>query len=44
MFLEFDAIEEDTLGFIVPQIVIPEETTLLKSEPQKLQYIIKKKF
>lgn len=42
--LEFDAIEEDTLGFIVPQIVIPEETTLLKSEPQKLQYIIKKKF
>ncbi|MBX7042250.1 MAG: hypothetical protein K1X85_05050 [Ignavibacteria bacterium] len=42
--LEFEAIEEDTLGFIVPQILIPEETTLLKSEPQKLQYIIKKKF
>ncbi len=41
--IDFDAIESDTLGFVVPEIVIPDDTHLLKSEPQKLQYIIKKK-
>lgn len=41
--VNFETIESDTLGFVVPEIVIPEETNLLKSEPQKLQYIIKKK-
>ncbi len=41
--IEFGKIESDTLGYIVPEIIIPDETNLLKSEPQKLQYIIKNK-
>jgi len=41
--VEFNKIERDTLGFIVPEVNIPKETSLLKIEPQKLQYIIKKK-
>ena len=41
--VNFETIENDTLGFVVPEVAIPDETNLLKSEPQKLQYIIKKK-
>lgn len=41
--VNFDVIENDTLGFVVPDIEIPDGISLLKSEPQKLQYIIKKK-
>lgn len=41
--IEFGKIENDTLGFVIPEIIIPEETSLLKTEPQKLQYIIKNK-
>jgi len=41
--VEFNKIESDILGYIVPEVIIPVETSLLKIEPQKLQYIIKKK-
>ncbi len=41
--VEFEKIESDTLGFIIPEVKIPGETNLLKTEPRKLQYIIKKK-
>ncbi|MDQ3022531.1 MAG: CdaR family protein [Bacteroidota bacterium] len=41
--IEYENIESDTLGFVIPEVKIPKETTLLKIEPQKLQYIIKKK-
>ncbi len=41
--VDFETIESDTLGFVIPEIEIPDDTNLLKSEPQKLQYIIKKK-
>jgi len=41
--VEFNEIESDTLGFIVPSVIVPSQTNLLKIEPQKLQYIIKKK-
>ncbi|HMS65783.1 MAG TPA: YbbR-like domain-containing protein [Ignavibacteria bacterium] len=41
--VQYKDIETDTLGFIIPEIFIPEETNILKIEPQKLQYIIKKK-
>jgi YbbR domain-containing protein len=41
--VEFSNIENDTLGFVVPSVTVPEETSLLNIEPQKLQYIIKKK-
>lgn len=41
--VDFDKIESDTLGYIIPSVKIPEELNLLKMEPQKLQYIIKRK-
>lgn len=41
--IEFGKIENDTLGFVMPEIIIPDETSMLKSEPSKLQYIIKNK-
>ncbi len=41
--VEFEKIETDTLGYVIPEVKIPKETNLLKLEPQKLQYIIKKK-
>ncbi|MCB0728924.1 MAG: hypothetical protein KDD00_15775 [Ignavibacteriae bacterium] len=41
--IEYSKIENDTLGFIIPEIVLPENITVLKIEPQKLQYIIKTK-
>jgi len=41
--VEYQNIEEDTLGFVIPEIKLPDNTSLLKTEPQKLQYIIKKK-
>jgi len=41
--VEFGKLENDTLGFVIPELIIPDETSLLKIEPQKLQYIIKSK-
>jgi YbbR domain-containing protein len=41
--IEYSKIENDTLGFIIPEIILPDNITLLKMEPQKLQYIIKSK-
>lgn len=41
--IEYSEIENDTLGFIIPEITLPENVTILKIEPQKLQYIIKTK-
>ncbi len=41
--VKFGSIESDTLGYVVPEFFIPDGATLLKIEPQKLQYIIKNK-
>lgn len=41
--VEYNKIENDTLGFIIPEILLPDNVTVLKIEPQKLQYIIKTK-
>lgn len=41
--VEFNKIEIDTLGFLKPEVIIPEGLTLLSLNPEKLQYIIKKK-
>lgn len=41
--VEFNKIEIDTLGFLKPEVIIPEGLTLLSLTPEKLQYIIKKK-
>lgn len=41
--VEYNKIENDTLGFVIPEILLPDNVTVLKIEPQKLQYIIKTK-
>jgi YbbR domain-containing protein len=43
VYINFESIEADTLGFVVPQIEIPRNVIILRVEPDKLQYIIKKK-
>jgi YbbR domain-containing protein len=41
--IEFKQIENDSLGYVSPKITLPVEVTIIKYEPQKFQYIIKKK-
>lgn len=41
--IEFKQIENDSLGYVSPKITLPEDATVIKYEPQKFQYIIKKK-
>lgn len=41
--IEFAKLESDTLGFVIPDIRHSEGITILKTEPMKLQYIIKNK-
>lgn len=41
--IEYKQIENDSLGYVSPKINLPAELTVIKYEPQKFQYIIKKK-
>lgn len=41
--IEFAKLESDTLGFVIPDIRPPDDVAILKTEPLKLQYIIKNK-
>ncbi|MBV6479420.1 MAG: hypothetical protein HGGPFJEG_02193 [Ignavibacteria bacterium] len=41
--VEFNKIEIDTLGFLKPEVSVPEGLEVLSMNPEKLQYIIKKK-
>lgn len=41
--IEFKQIENDSLGYVSPKISLPVDVTVIKYEPQKFQYIIKKK-
>lgn len=41
--IEFKQIENDSLGYVSPKISLPADVTVIKYEPQKFQYIIKKK-
>ena len=43
VIVEYSSIENDTLGFIVPEIVLPVSAEIINVEPKKFQYIIKKK-
>jgi YbbR domain-containing protein len=43
VFIEYKAIESDTLGYIVPKINFPVDASVIYFDPQKIQYIIKKK-
>jgi YbbR domain-containing protein len=41
--IEFKQIENDSLGYVSPKISLPEDVSAVKYEPQRFQYIIKKK-
>ncbi len=41
--IEFKQIENDSLGYVSPKITLPVDVTVIKYEPQRFQYIIKKK-
>jgi hypothetical protein len=41
--IEYKQIDSDSLGFVSPKIVLPVDVSVVKYEPQKFQYIIKKK-
>ncbi|MCX6165227.1 MAG: CdaR family protein [Ignavibacteriae bacterium] len=41
--IEYKQIENDSLGYVSPKISLPVDVTVIKYEPQKFQYIIKKK-
>jgi len=42
--IEYFLIESDTLGFVTPVIELPIDVDIINFEPQKFQYIIKKKY
>ena len=42
--IEYIIIESDTLGFVTPVIELPIDVDIINFEPQKFQYIIKKKY
>jgi YbbR domain-containing protein len=41
--IEYKQIENDSLGYVSPKITLPVDVSVVKYEPQKFQYIIKKK-
>ena len=41
--VEFKSIDSDSLGYVSPKVTLPVDATVIKFEPQKFQYIIKKK-
>jgi len=41
-FVNYRDVVLDTLGSIVPKIILPENTFLLYSKPERLRYVIKK--
>jgi len=43
MFIDFSKLEEDTLGYFVPEIQLPIEANIVNITPPKFQYIIKMK-
>jgi len=43
MFIDFSKLEEDTLGYFVPEIQLPVEANIINITPPKFQYIIKMK-
>lgn len=43
VYIDYSKIENDTLGFIVPQVTLPFEATIVSISPDKFEYIIKKR-
>jgi len=40
-YIDYRQIENDNLGYVLPEIKLPVEATVIKYEPDKFQYIIK---
>ena len=43
VFINFTSIEEDSVGYVVPEVKLPIDANIIKMEPDKFQYILKKK-
>jgi YbbR domain-containing protein len=43
VLVRYADIEKDSLGFVIPEIVLPIDASIIKIEPETLQYIIKSK-
>lgn len=43
IIVRYGDIERDSLGFIIPEIILPIEASIISLTPEKLQYIIKNK-
>ncbi len=43
LFIDFKQLEDDTLGYFVPEIQLPVEANVININPPKFQYIIKMK-
>ena len=43
VFINFSTIEEDSLGYVEPEIKLPIDAYIIKIEPDKFQYILKRK-
>lgn len=43
IIVQYSAIERDSLGFVIPEVILPFEATIINMTPEKLQYIIKQK-
>jgi YbbR domain-containing protein len=43
IIVQYSDIESDSLGFVVPKIILPFEASIINMTPEKLQYIIKRK-
>ncbi|HCA43934.1 MAG TPA: hypothetical protein DEP28_11860 [Bacteroidetes bacterium] len=41
--IDFNDIENDTLGYVTPKIVLPPKFNVINQTPEKFQYIIKRK-
>lgn len=43
VIVQYSEIESDSLGYVVPEVVLPVKASIINLTPEKLQYIIKKK-
>lgn len=43
LFIDFKKLEDDTLGYFVPEVQLPVEANIININPPKFQYIIKMK-
>lgn len=43
IIVQYTDIERDSLGFVVPEVILPFDATIINMSPEKLQYIIKRK-